>query len=152
MSWYNTVAADITRIPDFITYYEKELEIAKSELAITGKVEKHLTHLPGITQQRFNDLQTIEAVLNYINIEIRKVRKKYFQQYLEHYNRQLTSRDAEKYVDGEDEVIQYELLANQVALLRNQYLGITKGLESKNWMLGHIVKLHAVGLDDVRVS
>lgn len=150
--WYSIVSNDITKIPDFIQHYERELAIAKTELNIVGKVERHLTHLPGITQQRFNDLQVIEAVLNFINIEIRRVHKKHFKKYLEHYNRQLSSRDAEKYADGEDEVIEYELLANQVALLRNQYLGITKGLDSKNWMLGNICRLKVAGLDDFNVN
>jgi hypothetical protein len=61
----------------------------------------------------------------------------------------LSSRDAEKYVDGEDEVIDYETLINEVALLRNTWLGILKGLESKNFMLGHIVRLRAAGMEDI---
>ena len=62
------------------------------------------------------------------------------------------SRDAEKYVDGEDEVIDYEVLVNEVALLRNKWLGIMKALESKNFMLGHIVRLRAAGMEDISVS
>jgi len=49
-------------------------------------------------------------------------------------------RDAEKYVDGEDEVIDFETIINEVALLRNRWLGIMKGLEAKQWQMGHIVK------------
>jgi hypothetical protein len=36
-------------------------------------------------------------------------------------------------------------------LLRNRYLGILKGMESKNFMLGHIVRLRAAGMEDVQV-
>jgi hypothetical protein len=60
----------------------------------------------------------------------------------------LSSRDAEKYVDGETEVVEYEELINEVALLRNQYLGIIKALDSKNWTLSNIVKLRAAGMED----
>ena len=91
------------------------------------------------------------AVLNYLNIQLRKIRRKHFQKYLEGYARALTSRDAEKYVDGEDEVIEFETLINEVALLRNRFLGILKGMESKNFMLGHIVRLRAAGMEDVQV-
>jgi hypothetical protein len=107
--------------------------------------------LPGITEHRFNQLQEIEAVLNYLNIQLRKIRRRHFQKYLEGYARALTSRDAEKYVDGEDEVIEFETLINEVALLRNRFLGILKGMESKNFMLGHIVRLRAAGMEDVQV-
>ena len=65
------------------------------------------------------------------------------------YNRSLTSREAEKYVDGEDEVIDYETIINDVALIRNKWLGIMKGLESKNFQLGHITKLRVAGMEDV---
>jgi hypothetical protein len=64
----------------------------------------------------------------------------------------LTSRDAEKYAEGEDEVIDMEVLINEVALLRNRWLGIMKALESKNFMLGHIVRLRAAGMEDISMS
>jgi hypothetical protein len=147
--WYNKVVADIGMIPDFITHYENELADAKRDCRIGGLVEKNITALPGITEQRFNQLQEIEAVLNFLNIQLRKIRRKHFQKYLEGYARALTSRDAEKYVDGEDEVIDYETIINEVAYLRNRWLGIMKGLDSKQWMSGHIVKLRAAGMEDI---
>jgi hypothetical protein len=149
--WYSRVTSDIGLLPDFIAHYESELEHAKRECRVGGLVEKNITQLPGITEHRFNQLQEIEAVLNYLNIQLRKIRRKYFQKYLEGYARALSSRDAEKYVDGEDEVIDFETLINEVALLRNKYLGIIKGFESKNFMMGHIVRLRAAGMEDIQV-
>jgi len=149
--WYSKVTADLGNLPDFIAHYERELEEAKQDVRIGGLVEKNITALPGITEHRFNQLQEIEAVLNYLNIQLRKIRRKHFQKYLEGYQRALTSRDAEKYVDGEDEVIEFETLVNEVALLRNRYLAIMKGMESKNFMLGHIVRLRAAGMEDIQV-
>jgi hypothetical protein len=149
--WYSKVTADLGAIPDFIAHYERELENAKSDCRVGGLIEKNITALPGITEHRFNQLQEIEAVLNFLNIQLRKIRRKYFQKYLEGYARALTSRDAEKYVDGEDEVIDFETLINEVALLRNKFLGIMKAMESKNFMLGHIVRLRAAGMEDIQV-
>ena len=149
--WYNKVVADLGNIPGFINYYEGELNSAKTDVKIAGLVEKGLANLPGITEHRFNQLQEIEAILNFLNIQLRKIRRKHFQKYLEAYARALTSRDAEKYVDGEDEVIDFETIINEVALLRNRWLGIMKGLESKNFMLGHVVRLRTAGMEDVVV-
>jgi hypothetical protein len=149
--WYSRVAADLSMIPDFISHYEAELVKAKQDCQIGGIIEKNITALPGITEHRFNQLQEIEAVLNFLNIQLRKIRRKFFQKYLEGYARALTSRDAEKYVDGEDDVIDFETLINEVALLRNRYLGIMKSLESKNFMLGHVVRLRAAGMEDVQL-
>ena len=147
--WYSRVVADLGAIPDFIAHYEAELLAAKNDVKIYGMVEKSLAGLPGVTEHRFNQLQEIEAVLNYLNIQLRKIRRTHFQKYLETYARALTSRDAEKYVDGEDEVVDFETIINEVALLRNRWLGIMKGLESKNFMLGHITRLRTAGMEDV---
>ena len=124
---------------------------AKKDCRIGGLVEKNITALPGITEHRFNQLQEIEAILNHLNIQLRKIRRKHFQKYLEGYARALTSRDAEKYVDGEDEVIDFETIINEVALLRNRWLGVMKGIESKNFMLGHVVRLRTAGMEDIVV-
>jgi hypothetical protein len=149
--WYNKIVANLGEIPAFIDYYEKELTVAKSEIKIQGNVEKSLANLPGLTEHRFNQLQEIEAVLEFLNIQLRKIRRKHFQKYLEAYARALTSRDAEKYVDGEDEVIDFETIINEVALIRNKWLGVMKGIESKNFMLGHVVRLRTAGMEDVVV-
>ena len=152
MNWYTRITQDISVIPDFIVHYEHELTQAKSEVKIYGNVEKNIANLPGMTEHRFNQLQEIEAVLNFMNIQLRKIRRKHFQKYLEAYNRALTSRDAEKYAEGEDEVIDMEVLINEVALLRNKWLGILKGLEAKQWQMGHIVRLRTAGMEDITIG
>jgi len=149
--WYSKVTADLGNIPDFIAYYERELDDARKECKIGGLIERAIKELPGHTEHRFNQLQEIEAVLNYLNIQLRKIRRKHFQKYLEGYARALTSRDAEKYVDGEDEVIDYETIINEVAYLRNRWLGIMKGLDAKQWQMGHIVRLRSAGMEDIQV-
>ena len=151
MNWYTRVSQDISVIPDFLLHYENELLSAKNDVKIYGNVEKNIAALPGITEHRFNQLQEIEAVLSHLNIQLRKIRRKHFQKYLEAYNRALTSRDAEKYVDGEDEVIDYETIINEVALLRNRWLGILKGIDAKQWQLGHIVRLRTAGMEDITI-
>jgi len=151
-NWYTRITTNLSVIPDFISHYDHEIISAKSDVKVYGNVEKNIAALPGITEHRFNQLQEIEAVLNYLNIQLRKIRRKHFQKYLEAYNRALTSRDAEKYVDGEDEVVDFETLINEVALLRNRWLGIMKGLEAKQWQMGHIVRLRTAGMEDIRID
>jgi hypothetical protein len=151
MNWYAKLTQNLAILPDFISHYEKELEDARHEVSVKGNIEKNLAALPGITDYRFQQLQLIEAVLNYLNLELKKTKSKFFKKYLEGYQRALTSRDAEKYVDGETEVINMELLIGEVSLLRNRYLGIMKGLESKNFMLGHIVRLRVSGMEDAAI-
>jgi len=149
--WYNRVVTNLGEIPNFIDYYENELILARGEIKIQGNVERALSNLPGVTEQRFNQLQEIEAVLNFLNIQLRKIKQTHYKKYLEAYARALTSRDAEKYAEAEDEVIDMETIINEVALVRNKWLGVMKGIESKNFMLGHVVRLRTAGMEDVIV-
>lgn len=151
--WYRLVTSDLTKIADCIDYFENEYVDAKDELSFKGKsIERHGSELPGLVEHRYGQLQEIESILEHLNIQLRKLRSKKFKQYLEAYNRQLSSRDAEKYIDGETEVVDMHMLVNEFALLRNQFLGISKGLDTKNWMVGHITKLRVAGLDDAQIN
>ena len=151
-NWYTRVSVNLGVIPDFIQHFESELENAKKEVKVYGNVEKNIAAIPGVTEHRFNQLQEVEAVLNLLNIRLKKIRRTHFQKYLEAYNRALTSRDAEKYAEGEDEVIDMEVLINEVAYLRNRWLGIMKGLEAKQWQMGHIVRLRTSGMEDITIG
>ena len=152
MSWYRQISKDIGLIPNCIQYFEKELETAKQEVKIYGNLEKNSAALPGIVEHRFNQLQEIEAVLEYLNIEKRRLRAQTFRKFLENYNRALTSRDADKYVDGEADVVDFEKIVNEFALIRNQWLAIIKGLDQKQWQLTNIVKLRVAGMEDASIK
>ena len=147
MGYYSDVARDISKIPDAIQHFETELSAARVETKLKGNVERAAAELPGIVEHRFQQLQEIEAILNYLNIELRRLRSTYFKKYLENYQRALSSRDVEKYVDGEADVVDYEKIINEFALLRNKWLGLLKGLDQKQWQITNVVKLRVAGME-----
>lgn len=104
--------------------------------------------MPGIVEVRFSQLQEIEAILEYLNIELRRLKSQHFRKYLENYQRALSSRDCERYVEGESDVVDFEKIINEFALLRNKWLGVTKALDQKQWQLTNIVKLRVAGMED----
>lgn len=148
MGWYSEVSRDISKIPDAIQHFEAELVQARIEVKLSGNVEKAAASMPGIVEHRFNQLQEIEAILEYLNIELRRLRSSYFKKYLENYQRALSSRDVERYVDGEADVVDYEKIINEFALLRNKWLGVLKALDQKQWQITNIVKLRVAGMED----
>jgi hypothetical protein len=148
MGWYSEVSRDVSKIPDAVAYFENELNQARIEVKLKGNVERAAADMPGIVEHRFNQLQEIEAILNYLNIELRRLRSSYFKKYLENYQRALSSRDVEKYVDGEADVVDYEKIINEFALMRNKWLGLLKGLDQKQWQITNVVKLRVAGMED----
>ena len=148
MGWYSEVSRDVSKITDAIAHFESELQDARQEVKLKGNVERAAAEMPGIVEHRFNQLQEIEAILNYLNIELRRLRSSFFKKYLENYQRALSSRDVEKYVDGEADVVDYEKIINEFALLRNKWLGLLKGLDQKQWQITNVVKLRVAGMED----
>ena len=148
MGYYYEVSRDISNIPEAIQYFEDELIEARLDVKLKGNVERAAANMPGIVEQRFNQLQEIEAILNYLNIELRRLRSSFFKKYLENYQRALSSRDVEKYVDGETDVVDYEKIINEFALMRNKWLGLLKGLDQKQWQITNVVKLRVAGMED----
>ena len=146
--WYSRVSRDISEIPAAIQHFETELLTARQEVKLKGNVERAAAEMPGIVEHRFNQLQEIEAILEYMNIELRKLRSSYFKKYLENYQRALSSRDVEKYVDGEQDVCDYEKIINEFALMRNKWLGVLKALDQKQWQITNVVKLRVAGMED----
>lgn len=151
-TWFNSVTQDLSQLPNCIEYYEAEIASSKSDIRLRGNVESASRDMPGIFEHRFNQLQDIEAILENLNIDLRKLRSHKFKGFIEHYNRALSSRDAEKYVDGDDDVVSLSKLVNEFALLRNKYLGVIKALDTKQWQITNIVKLRVAGMEDASLS
>lgn len=151
MGWYNEVSRDIGKIPDAVNFFENELVDARQEIKLHGNLEKAAASMPGVVEHRFSQLQEIEAILEYLNIELRRLKSAYFRKYLESYARALSSRDCEKFTDGEADVVDMEKIINEFALLRNKWLGITKGLDQKQWQITNITKLRVAGMEDARL-
>ena len=146
--WYSQISKDISKIPEALDYYNDQLLQAKKEIRIFGSLEKAAAEMPGLVEQRFNQLQELEAILEYLNIELRRLRSTFFKKYLENYQRSLSSRDCEKYVDGEADVVDMEKIINEFALMRNKWLGLLKGLDQKQWQITNVVKLRVAGMED----
>lgn len=150
--WYRRVTSDISQLPAAIVHYESELESARKETSLKGNLEMNARLMPGIVEHRFNQLQEIEATLEYLNMQLRRRRSEAFRKYTENYNRALTSRDADRYVDGDAEVYEWQLLINEFAMVRNKYLGLMKAIDAKQFQINNITKLRVAGMEDTTLG
>jgi len=150
MQWYRKVTADITELPNAINHFENEYREATKFLVTKGQsVSEKSGKLPSVVDKYFEQLQEVEAILNYLNIELEKTKAHVFKKYLESYQRALSSRDCEQYAKGDQAFVDMKMLVNEFSLVRNKYLSLHKGLDSMGWMIGHVVRLKCAGLDDV---
>jgi len=82
-TWFYKVTQDLTELPGCITWYETQLEEARKEIKLKGNLETHSRELPGIFEFRFNQLQEIEAILEHLNIDLRKLRSEKFKKFID---------------------------------------------------------------------
>src|SRR6056297_952080 len=150
--WYNKVKDNIANVVPAITHFEQELVAARKETYLSGILEKNSRELPGIVAHRFAQLQEVEAILEHLNIELRQLHRKHYRKYLEHYNKALSSRDADKFAEGEQHYIDMEHIVNEFALVRNKYLAVMKGLDAKSFQINNITKLRTAGLEDISLD
>lgn len=153
MRWYrrvtNSADGDFTAVADALEYYEAEYEKARSEVKITsGRVEALAMRLPGLVEYHYGHLQELEAILKWLEIQTEKVLGKCRRHYMEHYNKTLSDRTAEKYAESDNDVITLKLLTNEVALVRNNFLGIHKAIEFAHYQTSNITKLRCAGMED----
>jgi len=148
--WFTSIVIneDVSKVSDAVQYFEQEMVEAKAECDISGSLEQASARLPGYFQYRYSQLQELEGILEYLNIELKKLRSISFREYKEKYDTSLTASAIEKYIDGEPDVVAWSKEINKVALIRNQYIGVTKSMDMKNFQIGHVTKLRAMGIED----
>jgi len=149
--WFYRIKNDLSLLPDMIEFYNNELETAKQETKIVGSLERNNQQLPGQVAYRFDQLQDIESVLKFLNVRYDKMRSDHYRRYLERYNRELSDRSIEKYIDGENDIVDMSCLINEVALVRNRYLGIMKAFDAKSYSMGNITRLRIAGMNDAEL-
>jgi len=151
--WYFKVVNSndmFSAIGDAVEYFMSEYETGKAELTPQRGSRLWDLHMkiPGMMEHRYGQLQEIEAIMNYLEIQYDKAKGEKKRMYFEHYNRQLSERMADQYADIEPEVLVIREFVQQVSLVRNHFLGLTKGIESLHFNAGHLNKLKAAGVED----
>ena len=62
------VSKDLGKLPECIDYYMKQLDEARVEAGLVGNIERNASHIPGVVEHRFNQLQEIAERLRHYEI------------------------------------------------------------------------------------
>jgi len=152
--WYGRITASTNDLfgplGDALDYFYSEYEVAQKELhpESGSRIGDLAVRIPGMIEHRYGQLQELESILKFLEIQCERALMDKKKHYFEHYNRQLTERVAQQYAEVEPEVIVLREFIQQVALVRNMFLGISKGLDSLHYQIGHIIQLRKAGIED----
>lgn len=150
--WYYKVTSDWTELAPCLEYFSNEAIEARKELSMKGRLESHAARIPVVTEHRFAQLQVLNAIVRFFEIERDRTKAQHYKKFLEGYARTLTSRDAEKYAEAEKDVVDLELLINEICMVRNLFTGIIKGLDNKSYTINNVAKLRTAGLESAMLE
>lgn len=151
MRWYSKVTKnpdDLEVLLKCIEFYDGQHIEAQKELTPSGRMMDLCSRIPAMVEYRFGQLQELESILAFYERRALKVKLEKKRGFLEHYNRNLTDRQADQYAEIDDEVQTLAQIVEEVAMLRNKFLGISKGLDYLHYQCGNMVQLKKAGIED----
>lgn len=150
-NYLKLIKENANNVPTVLSYFEEEYEKAREEVKIKGNLQRCISELSSLYEMRFAQLQELEAIMEFFDIKLKGIRSSLYQKLMNNSQRALTSNDIKQYIDGDKNIIDLQLIINDIALVRNKFISLTKGFESKNFMLSNLTRLHCAGLDQIEV-
>ena len=149
---FQIIKKDESKLTEVLNYFLEEYEEAKKDLKISGRLDKCVSELSSKFEMRYSQLQDLEAILEYFNIKLKAIKSKKYQQLINTCARALTQSDLRQYIDGDEQVVAMQTIINEIALVRNKFISLSKGFETLAFQVTNITKLYAAGLDCVVVN
>lgn len=149
--YFQAIKKDESTLPKVLDYFNNEYEDARKEVDIKGSLTECVSKISSRYEYRVSQLQEIEAILKHFEIKLSQRKSSLYQKFLENYNRSLSSTDIKIYIEGQPEIVAIQQIINEIALIRNKYLGLTKGFETANYQLSNLSRLYASGVDGVQI-
>lgn len=151
-NYFQAIKQNENALTEAIKYFSEEYENARKEVKVVGSLTKCVSELSSNYEYRVAQLQEIEAILRHFEIKLSQKKSNLYQKYLEHYQRALSSSDIKVYIEGQPEIVAIQQIINEIALVRNKYIALTKGFETANYQLSNLSKLYASGCDGIQIS
>jgi hypothetical protein len=136
-------------MPEAIEFFAQELEEGRKVLKMDGqKIVSKLQAMPAEIEYHFRLSQEAEQILKFLErMEEKKIVEK-MEWLASHYHRAMSDANMRKLAEQQPEVIDIYLIRCEVAMIRNDYLALFKGLETQSFKLKDIVEIHKAMLED----
>jgi hypothetical protein len=151
MNILDRIADNLELLPEIIEEYETlidEEEVAK-RLRIKGKVlETANTEQSGWQYYYETRKAEVHSLVKWLEAKLAAVRGKHFKKYTEHYSRELSDRQKDKYIDNEKEVLAQLEVYLQAKELYEKYEAVCDAFKSRGFALRNITEIRIRSLED----
>lgn len=130
--------------------FEAAAEDYKNNLEIKGKTLENANR-ENPSWQAYYDERRIElkTLVDYLDAQVQRARGRLFKRYTETYQRELSDRAKDKYIDNEEAYLTIYEIYLEVKEMYNKYQMIVDAFTSRGYALNNITKIRVAALEDV---
>lgn len=152
MSRITDLGKNFEKIVDIVHEYNKALEGVEDILKIQGK-RLEVANMENTAWQNYYDQKRVElyTLVKYMDSQVEKVRGSLFRSYTEAYNRELSDRAKDKYINNEPKYLQMYEIFLEIKELYEKYDSVVESFKSRSFALNNITKLRVSSLEETIV-
>ena len=126
-------------LPDILLKHMANLDLAGERLSLRGKSLEDALKDQGAWPIVYASMKAeLDALCKYIDAEIGRIRSNLVRQYVEEYQREISDRVREKYIDSNAEYLQYYELYLEVKELQEKASAVVDAFSTRGFALRDI--------------
>ena len=150
MSLLERLGKDYKNLPDILAEYEKGLEETESRIKIKGKNLEAANSEHAAWQLYYEtrraELSTLEK---FFETRTLASRGKLFKKFTETYNRELSDRQKDHYINNEEAYLKQNEVYLEIREIYKKYEAVCDAYRTRGFALNNITKIRVARLEDV---
>ena len=152
MSIITDIGGKLSRVPEVLLQYERELAQAKDILDMEGKLLETLNRENPSWLYYFDEKKSeLKGLLNFVKGDVERVRAKLYKGILSNNDYTLNDRAINNLINCEDAYIAVHQIQIEVEEMYDKYSAIVRAFESRGYALKHITELRVASLEGVEL-
>lgn len=151
MSALDTIANNLEKLPDILNEYDELIdeEAVALQLSLKGKVltVANAEQSAWLFYYKARKAE-VHAIVKFLEGKLAALRGRFFKQYTEHYQRELSDRQKDKYIDNEPQVADMLEIYLRVKELYEKYEAVVDAFEARGFALKNITELRIRSMED----
>lgn len=148
MSLIERLGKDCKNLPNILIEYEKELEGFEAKLTIKGK-NLETANAEHAGWHLYYDTRKAElySLVKFFEGKTAAARGKLFKKYTETYNRELSDRQKDQYINNDDVYLRQLEIYLEIKEVYSKYEAVCNAFQSRGYSLNNITKIRIASLE-----
>jgi hypothetical protein len=139
-------------LPSILAEYDEALEEAEPYLTLKGKTLVEANR-ENASRYAFYDERRVElkTLVEYIESQVQRVRGQLFRGFTEQYNRDLSDRAKDKYIDSEQAYLDIYEIYLEVKEMYDQYSSVVEAFKLQGYALRNITEARVASVENATI-